>query len=170
MEVASGHVRHTDRSLVRMVSSRWLVAQDGDSRACARHKGVQVLTKKFRFALILRFLMFVASLNLALPLNAAAQDQDPAQAQPQVVDPPTRVARLNYVQGSVSFQPAGEQDWLEADINRPLTTGDNLWADKDSRGEIHIGATSIRLVQRDGNLFSESGRPHRAAATGARHY
>lgn len=101
----------------------------------------------------------LASLFLALLQNAAAQDQnqdqaqDPAQAQAQIVDPPTRVARLNYVQGAVSFQPAGEQDWLEAEINRPLTTGDNLWADKDSRGEIHIGATSIRLSSETGISF-----------------
>jgi hypothetical protein len=108
-------------------------------------------------------LTLVACAFLALPQIAAAQDQnqDPsqypaqaqAQAQAQVVDPPTRVARLNYVQGAVSFQPAGEQDWLEADINRPLTTGDNLWADKDSRGEIHIGATSIRLSSDTGISF-----------------
>src|SRR5580693_10717169 len=104
------------------------------------------MTKKLSLVL---YLTLLTTLFLALPQNAAAQDQnqdpgqDPAQAQAQIVDPPTRVARLNYVQGAVSFQPAGEQDWLEADINRPLTTGDNLWADKDSRGEVHIGATSI---------------------------
>jgi hypothetical protein len=117
------------------------------------------VTKRLPLALFLTILSLVASLVLLLPENAAAQDQDPAQAQAQtqaqvqVVDPPTRVARLNYVQGAVSFQPAGEQDWLEADINRPLTTGDNLWADKDSRGEVHIGATSIRLSSETGISF-----------------
>ncbi len=157
MEVASRHVRHTDHCLVRMVSSRQLLAQDGDVRAYSQYKGVSLMTKRFPLALFLSFLTLVSSIILALPQNAAAQDQDPAQAQgqaqAQVVDPPTRVARLNYVQGSVSFQPAGEQDWLEADINRPLTTGDNLWADKDSRGEIHIGATSIRLSSETGISF-----------------
>ncbi len=116
------------------------------------------MTKKLSLAL---FLALLACLFLKLPQSAVAQDQnqdpgeDPAQAQAQaqIVDPPTRVARLNYVQGAVSFQPAGEQDWLEADINRPLTTGDNLWADKDSRGEIHIGATSIRLSSETGISF-----------------
>jgi hypothetical protein len=114
------------------------------------------MTEKRSFVLLLTLLVCAF---LALPQNAAAQDQNqdsgqyPAQAQVQVVDPPTRVARLNYVQGAVSFQPAGEQDWLEADINRPLTTGDNLWADKDSRGEIHIGATSIRLSSDTGISF-----------------
>jgi hypothetical protein len=113
------------------------------------------VTKKFPLALFLTILTLVASLILGLPQDAAAQDQDPAQAQAQaqVVDAPTRVARLNYVQGSVSFQPAGEQDWLEADINRPLTTGDNLWADKESRGEVHIGATAIRLSNETGISF-----------------
>jgi hypothetical protein len=114
------------------------------------------MTKKLSLVL---YLTLLTTLFLALPQNAAAQDQnqdpgqDPAQAQAQIVDPPTRVARLNYVQGAVSFQPGGEQDWLEADINRPLTTGDNLWADKDSRGEIHIGATSIRLSSETGISF-----------------
>lgn len=40
MEVAIRHVRHTHRSLVRMVSSRQLVAQDDDSGASSYHKGV----------------------------------------------------------------------------------------------------------------------------------
>jgi len=152
MEVESRHVRHAHRSLVRMVSSRQLVAQDGPAGARPDNKGVRLMIKKLSLVLCLTF---AASLFFALPQIAAAQDQDPsqAQAQAQVIDPPTRVARLNYVQGSISFQPAGEQDWLEADINRPLTTGDNLWADKDSRGEIHIGATSIRLSSDTGISF-----------------
>src|SRR5690606_38738947 len=44
-------------------------------------------------------------------------------------DPPSRVARLSYVRGDVSFQPAGESSWLEAQINRPLITGDQLYTD-----------------------------------------
>src|ERR1700674_3711382 len=68
-------------------------------------------------------------------------------------DPPGRVARLNYIQGSVSFQPGGETDWVQANPNRPLTTGDNLWADKNSRGELHIGSTAIRLSSETGVSF-----------------
>jgi len=44
-------------------------------------------------------------------------------------DPPGRVARLSYVQGSVSLEPAGQQDWVGAEINRPVTTNDKLWSD-----------------------------------------
>src|SRR6267143_591862 len=68
-------------------------------------------------------------------------------------DPPGRVARLNYMQGSVSFQPGGETDWVQANPNRPLTTGDNLWTDRNSRGELHIGSTAIRLSSETGISF-----------------
>src|SRR5271156_417756 len=159
MEAVSRHVRHAYRSVVRMVSRRQLVAQDGAVLARPDRKGVQFMTKRVSRATLLTLAAFIACLLLVLPQTAAAQDQnqdpgqDQAQAQAQIVDPPTRVARLSYVQGAVSFQPAGEQDWLEADINRPLTTGDDLWADKDSRGEIHIGATSIRLSSDTGISF-----------------
>ena len=40
------------------------------------------------------------------------------------VDPPSRVARLNYVAGAVSFQPAGLEEWVDAQVNRPITLGD----------------------------------------------
>ena len=41
-------------------------------------------------------------------------------------DPPSRVGRLGYMTGGVSFSPAGENDWVQASMNRPLTTGDRL--------------------------------------------
>src|ERR1700722_18774450 len=70
-------------------------------------------------------------------------------------DPPTRVARLNFIEGSVSYQPGGDddQEWVAADRNRPLTTGDDLWSDQASRGEIHIGSTAIRLGPQTGISF-----------------
>lgn len=94
---------------------------------------------------------FWRSLPLLLLLAFAAAMAHPAFAQDQ--DPPDRVARLNYMQGSVSYQVSGDQDWVQADPNRPLTTGDNLWADKDSRGEVHIDSTAIRLSSETGISF-----------------
>ncbi|MGB7131096.1 MAG: FecR domain-containing protein, partial [Candidatus Sulfotelmatobacter sp.] len=71
---------------------------------------------------------------------------EPSGAQPgDDQDPPGRVAQLNYIDGSVTFQPGGENDWLDAVLNRPLVTGDNLWADQNSRAELHIGSTALRL-------------------------
>ncbi len=60
-------------------------------------------------------------------------------------DPPGRAARLNYITGPVSFQPAGVTDWVDATINRPLTTGDNLWVGDGARAELHVGSTALRL-------------------------
>ena len=60
-------------------------------------------------------------------------------------DPPSRVARLGYLGGMVSFSPAGENDWVRAVINRPLTTGDRLWTDAGARAEIQVGGAAIRM-------------------------
>jgi hypothetical protein len=60
-------------------------------------------------------------------------------------DPPTRVARISYVDGSVSLQPGGEGDWGSAAKNRPMTIGDKLWVDKDSRAELQAGVVAIHL-------------------------
>ncbi len=90
------------------------------------------------------FLATVLALTIA-PQKTAAQDEPPQQDQGPQQDPPGRIARMNYSEGSVSFQPGGEGDWLQAVSNRPLTTGDNLWADKDSRDELHIGSTVLRM-------------------------
>jgi hypothetical protein len=84
--------------------------------------------------------------TIILPIQALAQDQDND-------DPPTRVARLGYIEGSVSFQPAGEDDWVQAVPNRPMTTGDKLWADKDSRAELQLGSAVIRLSENTGLSF-----------------
>ncbi len=62
-------------------------------------------------------------------------------------DPPGRVARLNYFTGNVTLEPAGATEWSYAQPNRPLTTGDQLWADAGARGELHAGSTALRLDQ-----------------------
>ena len=63
---------------------------------------------------------------------------------------------LNFMEGSVSFQPGGENDWVAAELNRPLVTGDNLWADEDSRAELHIGSTALRLGPQDRDYIARS--------------
>src|SRR5258708_4406733 len=61
-------------------------------------------------------------LTIFLALAAA-----PAWAQSD--DPPSRVARLSYQSGSVAFRPAAVEEWSNATLNYPLTTGDHLWTD-----------------------------------------
>ena len=60
-------------------------------------------------------------------------------------DPPGRVGRLNYIDGLVSFQPAGVNDWVDASINRPLIAGDNIWVSDRGRSELHVGSAALRL-------------------------
>ena len=91
--------------------------------------------------------IIVAFSTVILTMRATAQDQD------QQDDPPTRVARLGYLEGSVSFEPAGENDWVQAVPNRPMTTGDKLWVDKDSRAELQLGSAVIRLNENTGFSF-----------------
>lgn len=67
--------------------------------------------------------------------------------------PPTRVARLSYADGSVSYQPYGDQNWYQADLDRPITTGDNLWSDQSSRAEFHVGSTAFRMGDQTGVSF-----------------
>jgi len=60
-------------------------------------------------------------------------------------EPPMRAARLAIVSGTVSFSPAGGDDWMRAVVNRPLTNGDRLWVDAGSRAELQVGGAAIRL-------------------------
>ena len=62
-----------------------------------------------------------------------------------MADPPMRVARLGYLSGGVTFSPAGEKDWVSGTLNRPLVTGDRLWANTNGRVELQIGTAVVRL-------------------------
>lgn len=62
-----------------------------------------------------------------------------------LADPPDRVARISFLGGNVSFQPAGGDQWAQASLNRPLVTGDKVYTDRDSRVEFEIGGATVRL-------------------------
>ena len=79
-------------------------------------------------------LLSLAGLFLAAP-----------KARGDEADPPTRVARISYLDGSVSFQPSGTEEWAAAAKNRPVTIGDKIWTDKDSRAELQAGQASLHL-------------------------
>jgi hypothetical protein len=89
---------------------------------------------------------------LTLSSSAVVAQQQPVDQrydQPSAddVDPPTRAGRLSYVEGTVSVQPAGVDDWTVATINRPLTSGDQLWSDRGSRAEIDLGSATVSLAE-----------------------
>jgi hypothetical protein len=92
---------------------------------------------------LVSFLSIALALALFAPQRAAA-DED---------DPPSRVARLGFANGVVSFNPAGTDDWVSAVVNRPVTTGDKLWNDEGGRSELSIGSAVIRLGGSTGFSF-----------------
>ena len=88
------------------------------------------------------------ALLAVVPMSGWAQSvPSPTASAASAIDPPGRVARLNYFDGSVTLEPAGATDWSYAELNRPLTTGDQLWVDNGARGELHVGSTALRLGQ-----------------------
>lgn len=94
-------------------------------------------------------LRLIAALSLCLVWGLShAQGSEPYEP-----DPPDRAARLSYLEGEVSLQPAGEEDWAPAIVNRPLTTGDKLWAEPDARAEIQVGPAAVRLGGNTGFSF-----------------
>ena len=60
-------------------------------------------------------------------------------------DPPGRVGRLAFVEGTVSFHDDEENGWTKAVVNTPLTTGDALWTEPNSRSEVSLAGTRIRM-------------------------
>jgi hypothetical protein len=102
---------------------------------------------KLRLGLLLSLsgLLFVAPVKAQeqVPQDQGIQGNQGDQGDQN--DPPSRVARLSYLDGSVSLQPGGEGDWGSAAKNRPITIGDKLWSDKDSRAELQAGQASIHL-------------------------
>ena len=87
---------------------------------------------------IVRVARALAWMAMMLSLAAQAQPQPQPQDLGPDVDPPTRVARMSYASGRVSFSPGGNDTWVEARVNRPVVTGDRLWSDADSRVELAI--------------------------------
>jgi hypothetical protein len=88
-------------------------------------------------------LVAAAGLLLSLASRSTADDGDP----------PERVAVADLIEGSAAAQFAGSGDWTADLANRPLTSGDKVWVDANSRAELHLGSTAIRLGANTGLQF-----------------
>jgi hypothetical protein len=60
-------------------------------------------------------------------------------------DPPGRVGRLAFLQGTVSFHDNQQTDWAPALVNTPVTSGDAIWTEPNARSEISIAGTRVRM-------------------------
>ncbi|MDL2336603.1 MAG: hypothetical protein QFE16_02055 [Pseudomonadota bacterium] len=63
----------------------------------------------------------------------------------QDVDPPGRAGRLSEVIGQVWLYSPEDREWISAERNRPLTTGDRIATDASARAELRVGSTVVRL-------------------------
>lgn len=70
-----------------------------------------------------------------------------AQNYPDAGDPPSLVAHIDHPLHHVSFMPAGSDEWTEAVPNYPMTSGDRVYCDEDSRVEIGAGGVVVRVTQ-----------------------
>ena len=86
-----------------------------------------------------------SGLTMLLCLSGLLSFVAPKARADEQKDPPTRVARISLVEGSVSLQSGGQGDWGSAARNRPMTIGDKIWSDKDSRAELQAGTASIHI-------------------------
>ncbi len=60
-------------------------------------------------------------------------------------EPPARVGRLAFIDGSVSFHDDRRAGWDQAILNTPLTSGDALWTEPGAHSEISLAGTRVRL-------------------------
>lgn len=100
-------------------------------------------------ALILMFSaapLFAQDQNQPAPDQAqqdqAQQDSSPADASQQAADQPG-VARLSYIQGSVSTQRGDNGDWVSATANTPVEAGDRVSTGEKSRAELQLDAADV---------------------------
>ncbi len=91
--------------------------------------------------------LIAAALSLSLASEVLADEGDP----------PERVAVIDLVEGAAAAQLAGAGDWTADLANRPLTSGDKLWVDGNSRAELHLGSAAIRLGANTGLQFLNVG-------------
>jgi hypothetical protein len=79
---------------------------------------------------------FLTSLVLLL---AAASQAVIAQ------EPPTRVGRLAYTEGSVALYQDPDLGWERAYVNSPLTSENSIWTDPGARAEMRVSGIALRL-------------------------
>jgi hypothetical protein len=65
---------------------------------------------------------------------------------PAQSEPPGRVGRLAFTDGTVSFHDNEQSQWTPAAVNTPLSTGDSLWTEPNARSEISLAGTRIRMA------------------------
>jgi hypothetical protein len=60
-------------------------------------------------------------------------------------EPPTRVGRIAFTEGTVALYQDPELGWEKAYVNSPVTSENSIWTDPDSRAEMRVSGMALRL-------------------------
>ncbi len=101
----------------------------------------------------------LASLGFAQDGYRYSQDNSSTPA-PDANAGPVRMARISYIQGSVTWRPNDSVDWSEASSNLPLRQGAQIWVSNGSKAEVQfddgsrlrLGTGSVAVLQ---TLYSD---------------
>src|SRR5437870_5808194 len=86
--------------------------------------------------------MHIAKRAFALAIAAIILAGGATQA---LADPPARVGRLSYAEGTISTHAPDQDQWYAAVVNVPVTSGDSFWTEPNARSEIQVGGMEIRM-------------------------
>jgi hypothetical protein len=96
---------------------------------------------------------FGLATNSILPFPALAQTAVPPPPAPTADlpgatsgDPPARVGWLSQLSGTVSFHSAGQDQWVTATQNYPVTTGDAVWTQPQSAASIMVDSSRMAMA------------------------
>src|SRR5215471_15852245 len=90
----------------------------------------------------------VAAVLLLVSVAASAQQGDP----------PARVGRISYLEGTVSYHTADQGDWSPATLNYPVIAGQSYWTEPRSLLELRAGPAEFRLDE--GTALDKSTTDH----------
>jgi hypothetical protein len=93
-----------------------------------------------------RVRVVVSAILAALFLGLNPSTPSVAQDAAAPVDPPGRVARISVIQGDVSLEPAGAENFAQAELNYPLTLGDRVYVDLQGLAELETAAVTVRMA------------------------
>ncbi|MCU0591973.1 MAG: hypothetical protein MUC57_10930 [Desulfobacterales bacterium] len=86
-------------------------------------------------------LILVLAFSVLSAAELTAQDNSPPETDEEAIGrtPP----RLSFVDGQVSFFRPGADDWVRAQLNTPLSPGDQLYTGSPGNMEVQIGARAF---------------------------
>jgi hypothetical protein len=84
-------------------------------------------------------------ISRSLAASAAALLLLTASAAADADDPPARVGRLSFIEGTVNQRAPGKEDWAPATLNYPVTTGFAVATDPAARTELEVRSMALRV-------------------------